>query len=761
MQKSRKTGVGTRTQLWRRTLVLMAVCGILSFVLLGAQLFNLQILQHHELERRAIAQQVHQVSVAADRGTIFDASGAVLAQSASVENVFIDPNNLYRQGEDGAFIARNLAEILDVEEEMILARMENRASRYQTIRTQIERDMANEVRAFVEEHRIRSVHLEPATRRYYPGERTASHVLGFVGTEGGGMGYGVEGSYDHYLTGVNGRIVRLKSARGDAMLLASYEDYFSAEPGHDLHLAIDVNIQRIMEKHMNQAVRDFDLRGGGFALAMNPQTGAILGMVSLNDFNPNSHGRLSPERMDVLRARHGDNEEALWAAVNEELHNNWRNKTISYNYEPGSTFKLITLAIALEEGIITADSPRIFYCSGQMDVRGRTEPVNCHRRSGHGAQTLREVMQNSCNPGTVELALEIGSELFFEYLRAFGLMETTGIDLYGESVGQVWSEADWNSFITYNNFSSLAAASFGQTFTMTPLRLVTATSALVNGGYILEPFVVDRVVARDGTMVRENEATVRRQVISRETSEAVLLIMEETVTMGTGGNAAVEGFRIGGKTGTSTDTVREAFGEMVYITSFVSAAPIEAPEIVLLVALQAPGPNNTTYVSGGQMAAPVSGRMLAEILPYLGVVSLVEGERTNVQVPYVRWLSVEEARAELLAEGFRVLVRGEGDRVLDQMPAGGAVVVSGTEVVLYLEGIRSEEQVAVPDVTGLRYAEARALLEARGLHVRRVGSLTDHGAVVVYSQSRAPAEIVRRGTVIEIALLDTTRDVSS
>jgi len=747
-------------------MVLMAVFGVFTFILLGAQLFSLQILQHHELEQRAIAQQMREITVSANRGTIFDANGAILAQSASVENVFIDPNTIYRLEQDGALIARNLAAILDVDEQMILARMQDRDSQFQTIRSRIDRDLADEVRAFIAEHEIRGVHLEPAVLRYFPHGRTASHVLGFVGADGTGMGYGVEGSFDRYLTGVNGRIVRLTNARGGAMLRASYENYYLAQPGHDLHLTIDVNIQRIMERHMNQAVYDFDLQAGGFALAMQPQTGAILGMVSLNDYDPNNHGRLSPERMDALRQQYPDNDEAFWGAVMRELEYSWRNKNIGYSYEPGSTFKMLTLAIALEEGIISPDSDRIFYCGGHMDVPGREDPVHCWNRNGHGPLTLTQVMQRSCNIGTVMLAMEIGPDLFFQYLQAFGLFETTGIDLSGEMMGLVWSEADWNSFIGYGNFSSLAAASFGQTFTLTPIRMVTLTSALVNGGYILVPYIGERVVAQDGTVVREGERVVRRQVISRETSEWVRHFMESTVAdplWGTGSNAAVPGFRIGGKTGTSVDTVLEALtGRTEYVLSFVGVAPMDSPEIVLLVALQSPGPNNTTYPSGGQMAAPLAGRMLAEILPYLGVASqLGDEERVNAQVPYVRRQTVEEARAELIAEGFRVLIQGDGEiagrRVVDQMPAGGAIVMVGTEVILFLEGARPEGEVTVPDVTGLRYQEARAVLEARGLYASRSGAAANHNAIVVYSQSRQPTEVVRRGTVIELTLIDISR----
>jgi len=741
----------------------MAVFGIFVFLLLAGQLFNLQILQHHALEQRAIAQQLREVTVPASRGTIFDATGTVLAQSASVENVFISPNDIYHYGHDEALIARGLAEILEVEETMILERMENRASQYQTIRTNIERELGDQVRAFIIEHGLsRSVHLEPAVRRYFPRGRTAAHALGFVGAEGTGMGYGVEGSYDSFLSGVSGRIVRLRSARGYDMLRASYEDYFSAQPGHDLHLTIDVNIQQIMEKHMEQAVRDLDLRGGGFALAMNPQTGAILGMVSLDDFNPNEHGRLSEERMEEIRAKFPDNDEAFWGAVNGELEQSWQNKNIGYAYEPGSTFKIVTLAIALEEGIITPDSTRTFYCGGHRHVPGRTEPVLCWRRTGHGTLNLVEAMAQSCNPATVDLAMEIGPDVFFEYLRAFGLMETTGIDLRGEQVGLIWPEETWNFYAGNNNFSSLAAASFGQTFTLTPIRLVTVVSALANGGYIVEPHLGDRVVAQDGTVVREAETTTRRQVISQETSEAVLAIMEQAVSgeRGTGRNAAVEGFRIGGKTGTTVDTVREVQeGITQYTLSFVSVAPIEDPQIVLLVSVQDPGPNRTVGIGGGQMAAPVAGAMLREILPYLGLGSSVaQDQQANVQVPYVRRQTVEEARADLEEEGFLVTVQGEGERVVDQMPVGGAIVARGTQVILYLEGNRPEGQVTVPDVIGLSYEEARRAIEAQGLYVRRSGTVMDHDAVRVYSQSRAAAEIVRRGTVIELILVDTTRD---
>lgn len=762
MNRIKKGETGPTKQMLSRTLVLMGLCGILAFVVLIAQLFQIQIISHETLEQRALAQQVRATTVTAGRGTIFDASGTVLAKSASVENVFVSPNAIHGFGEDIDLIATGLSRILDVEEELIRQRIDNRGTYYQTIRQMIERDLADEVREFIVEQNLRGIYLEPAMRRYYPRERTASHALGFVGSEQTGMGYGIEGSFDEYLTGTPGRVVRLKTSTGVDMLRPGFENYYTALPGHDLHLTLDVNIQQIMEKHMAQAVHDFDLQGGGFAIAMNPQTGAILGMVSKNDFNPNNHGVLEEELQAQLRAAHSD-DDAFRAAVTERLQESWRNKTIQYTYEPGSTFKLVTLAIALEEGIITADSERIFYCGGNVAVPGRVDPVNCWRRTGHGPLNLAQVMQQSCNVGTVELAMEIGADTFFNYLQAFGLFELTGVDLLGESQGQVWSPEIWNRYVSIGNLSSLAAASFGQTFTVSPIRLATSIAALTNGGYIVEPHLVDRVIAADGNVVQEHQPVVRRQVISRETSAAVLDIMERSISdtqWGSGRNAAVPGFRIGGKTGTSTDTVIEALtGEKQYIVSFVSAAPADNPEVVLLVSLQSPGPRNTTYVSGGQMAAPVSGKIWAEILPYLGIPFCNPDEAVliNAQVPHVRRMRVEDARDELETAGFVVEFYGVGTHVEDQLPAAGAMVVAGTRVIVFLDGPRPTDQVAVPDVVGLRYEEARQLLEQSGLFVRRSGTMAQGEAIRVYRQSRDPAEVVTRGMVVEITLIDTSR----
>ena len=762
MESMKRRDTGPSKHMQNRIMALMVLLGVVAFFALAMQLFRIQIIDHEMYESMAIQQQMRQTPINAARGTIFDRNGTILAKSASVENIFISPVEMRYHDEDGALIAAGLSRILEVDETYILNRMQNRNSYYEVIRRMVDHEMANEVRAFIVEHGIRSVHIAPAARRFYPRERTASHILGFVGFDQVGMGYGIEGSYDAMLTGTNGRIVRLKSSVGVDMLRANYENYYPAVPGSDLVLSIDSNIQQIMEKHMEQAVRDFDLQAGGFAVALDPRDGAVLGMVSKNDFNPNNHSTLDDEILDALRLAHPDQDD-FQVAMLEALQESWRNKAVNYSYEPGSTFKLITLAIALEEGIVHPDDGRMFYCGGKIEVAGRTKPVNCWRREGHGMISLCESIRQSCNVASVQLALEIGPERFFAYLEAFGLFEQTGIDLPAESVGQVWSRADWETDVSHGNLSSLAAASFGQTFTLSPIRMATVVAALTNGGYILEPYVVERVVDGDGTVMTQNGRTVRRQVISRETSDAVLLMMEQVVAdtqIGTGRNAKVPGFRIGGKTGTSVDTVIEAVtGRTEYIVSFVSAAPIDDPQIVLLVSLQSPGPRNTTYVSGGQMAAPTAGKMLAEILPYMGIPFCNEDEaiRVNTQVPHVIRRTAEQAQGDLEELGFAVELHGEGERVVSQLPAAGAMVVTGTRVILFLDDTRLDGNVTVPDVVGMSYEAARAIIEANDLYVRRSGAIADGVHIQVYRQSRAPAEVVKRGSVIELSLIDITQ----
>lgn len=743
----------------RRTLFLMLVCGILTFVILAVQLFNIQILGHEEYEQAAIEQQVRETAITANRGTIYDSTGTVLAKSASVENVYINPSGIKQKDEDAELIATGLADILELESSAVMEKIENRGSYYQTIKTKVEREVADKVRTFIKENKLESIYLEPSSKRYYPYNSVAAHLIGFVGAENTGLD-GTEKYYDEYLTGTNGRVVRLKSATGTDMLFNEYENYYDSEDGSDVYLTIDLKIQQIVEKNLEQAVEDYDVQNGAAAVAMDPKTGQILAMASLGNYDLNDYSQLSERVQEELSAI--TDEEKHATAVYEAQLKMWRNKALSDAYEPGSTFKIITLSMALEEG--TADLNGSYYCGGSITVPGRDSAVNCWKTAGHGAQTLQQVIQHSCNVGTVKLAEGVGAEKFYEYIEAYGLFDTTGIDVLGEGQSTWWPKDDWNAMIQQGSEASLAAAAFGQTFKITPIQLITAVSAAVNGGNLMQPYVVGKIVDTDGAVAVSNEPTVVRQVISEETSARVRTILESVVgdsEEGTGKNAYVSGYTIGGKTGTSTNTELEAeTGDKEYIVSFIGFAPTDDPEICILVLLDGPSKNSGIYISGGQMAAPTVGNMMSEILPYMGVSSSYSDEEltsVNMQVPYVQGKGIDEATATLKDSGFAVRVEGDGDAVANQMPAAGATVISGTEVIIYVgESEKPTDQVAVPDVSSMTYAEAKGALEGSGLYLKTSGASISVSGVTVSKQSVAAGEQVARGTVIEVTLIDSS-----
>ncbi len=551
----------------RRTLFLLSVCGAAAFVVLAARLYQLQIVRHDELESRAIAQQVRETTVSAPRGTIYDRKGEVLAMSAGVDTIYLSPAEIEQYGEDAGAIAAGLAEILGLDYEDVYARTQNTGSWYEVVARKVEEDVATRVREFKEEGGYSGIKLETDTKRYYPNGSLAAHVIGFVGTDNTGLG-GIEAKYDKVLSGTNGFVMRSTTAAGTDLLYTSWEDYFDAVPGSNVELTIDATIQYYVEKHLAQAVEDYDIQNGAAAICMDVDTGAILSMASLGNFDLNNYQAISDEAMAKIDAEAQSAEErAALIAAAQQLQ--WRNKAISDTYEPGSTFKIITLAMALEEGVVDMNST--FYCGGSVSVPGRNTPVKCWKSGGHGSQTLTQAVQHSCNVAFVNIGRLIGEERFYDYAEAFGFFERTGdssaqltgrtgIDLGGESGSIWWSE---DVFCNPENLSQLAAASFGQTFNITPLQLITAVSACVNGGYLMQPHLVNSVTAPDGT-VAEHEPVELRQVISEETSAKVREILEQVVgdsAEGTGRNAYVAGYRIGGKTGTSTKTTQEIAGD--------------------------------------------------------------------------------------------------------------------------------------------------------------------------------------------------------
>ena len=757
-----------RTML-RRALFLLAVCGVAAFAVLIFQLFRLQILRHDELESAALQQQLRRTSIPASRGTIYDRTGRVLAMSATTYTVYLSPAEIAMNGEDAERIASGLSEILGADREKILSMTADRRSWYKTIKRQIEESEAEAVRAFKNEYDLQGVKLEPDTKRYYPYATLASHVIGFVGADNTGLA-GLEFTQNEWLTGTNGSILRLKNSAGTDMILTSYEDYVDAQNGLDLHLTIDTTVQYYLEKQLSQAVQDYDIKNGAAGIIMDPDTGAILAMASLGNFDLNHYQRVSADIQSEIDEA-ADPETASQLLRDAQLAQ-WRNKAISDTYEPGSTFKILTLAMALEEGI--AKPSDSFYCGGSMTVQGRGKPLKCWKTVGHGSQTLTQAAQHSCNVAFATLGLRIGEETFYRYCEDFGffryggdpdvsLTGKTGISLPGESGSIWWSK---NVFCNSENLSQLAAASFGQTFNITPLQLITAVSACCNGGRLMKPYIVDSVTDDTGALVSKTEPEMLRQVISEETSAQVNAILEQVVCdtkQGTGKNAYVAGYHIAGKTGTSEKVAQDAAGgSKEYIVSFIGYAPADDPEVVCLILMDTPSNETGIYISGGQMAAPVVGRVLGEVLPYLGVqprYSEAEEKYIDRAVPSLTGKTPEDAVKLLREAGLSAKIEGTGGIVTGQLPGRGTVVASGTTVILYTGEIAEPEEETVPELTGLTYAGARNALFARGLFLRSDSTiLADSDTVRVVFQSVPAGDAVRGGSVIEVSIVNDDND---
>lgn len=758
----RRTGGGPNRMMLRRTLFLLSVCGIAAFIVLAAKLYDIQIVHHDEYEAAAIAQQVRETTVSAARGTLYDRNGRILAISAGVDTIYISPAEIERGHEDAEAIAKGLSEILGVDYETILKRAQNTKSWYEVVARKVEPEVSEKVREFKAEGGYSGIKIEADTKRYYPNGSLASHVIGFVGLENKGLG-GVEARYDSLLSGKNGYVMRSTTAAGTDMLYSSYEDYVDAEDGQSLSLTIDSTIQYYIEKHLAQAVADYDIQNGAAAICMEVDTGAILSMASLGNFDLNDYQTISAEaEAEIRAAAQSDEEYNELYSLAQQLQ--WRNKAISDTYEPGSTFKIITLAMALEEGVVSENSS--FYCGGSMNVLGRGSPLKCWKYGGHGSQSLTQAVQHSCNVAFVNIGQLVGEEKFYEYAEGFGFIDRTqdtsqqltaktGIDLGGESGSIWWSE---DVFCNPENLSQLAAASFGQTFNITPIQLITAVSACVNGGRLMKPYLVQSVEDSEGNIVSQTEPELVRQVISEETSATVRKILEQVVgdqKEGTGHNAYVAGYRIGGKTGTSTKTTEEIAGNKEYIVSFIGFAPADDPEIAILVLLDDPSSESGIYISGGQMAAPVVGKMMADILPYLGYEpEYTDAELENIDrpVPEVAGMSLAEAQRALTESGFKSRIIGEGDTVTDQLPRSGVVIASGSEVLLYAGQSPAPTQETMPDVRGLSYAEAVERLGDIGVYLSSGNSSTDAANLIVSGQSIAPGTAVEHGTVVDVTL---------
>ncbi len=774
-RREKKSLTSPNRMMLRRTLFLMIVCGIVAFIALGARLFQLQIIDHDTYESAAVEQQLRQTTVSAHRGTIYDRNMNILAMSASVSNIYISPAEIKMNEENPAYIAQGLADILGLDYNEVYEKTLNTDSWYATVARKVEDDVTEQVRQFKENEgrnaqgelvedesdhvSLTGVKIEEASKRYYPYGSLASHVIGFVGSDDHGLS-GLELYYDKALSGTDGRIVRATNAYGTDMMFTDFEDYYDAVDGQSLVLTLDQTVQFYLEKHLETAAETYDLQDGAAGIVMDVNTAGILGMASLGNFDLNNYLALSPEAQERVDRADVHTEEERDTLLEQERQLQWRNKAMSDTYEPGSVFKIITLATGLECGAVDPDTSA-FFCGGSINVLGRTDPLNCANIYGHGDINLAEAAKYSCNVAFVTIGQMIGAETFYKYIRAFGLFDRTHVDLAGESDSLWWSE---DVFFDKSNLSQLAAASFGQTFTITPMQLITAVSAVANGGYLMEPYFVSEFLNADGTVASQREPKVVRQVISEQTSKTCCEILEGVVNEadGTGSNAYVPGYRVAGKTGTSEDVVYEAVhGTKKYICSFLGFAPADDPKVAVLVLLENPGPDNPYSVGGGTMAAPVVGAVLQDILPYLGVAPVYgEGEEALVdqRVPRLVGKTPEEAKSILEEAGFVLKETvGGGAAVTAQMPAANAKVAAGSEIVLYCGEEPVMEPVEMPDLLGLSYEVARIRASWAGLYVRGTGTMMKSNYVLTVSQSVEPGTMVDPGTIVTVTLNDATK----
>ena len=718
-----------------RTLLLLGVFGVLTFVLLFAKLYHWQITEHDELQSVAVRQQTLRTTVEASRGTIYDRNGTILAMSASAEDIFLSPKEIVENDQDQNLIANGLAEILNLDAADILKKMEKTNSQYEILKKKADDELADKVREFINENELRGVFLRPTSKRSYPKGTLASQVIGFANDNGGSMG--LEATYNNELTGENGMVVTARDRDGRSVLY-QYDQYFDAENGCDLHTTLDTTIQYYLEKGVQELEARFGTGKGATGIVMDVNTGAVLAMASLPTYDLNAPGKVYN---DFLTS--GMTEEQIEENMKDLLNKQWRSKAINDTYEPGSTFKTLTLAMALEENVVDLNTG--FYCGGNMTVEG--QKIWCSKRTGHGQQDLSTAFANSCNPAFMNIGLRVGNAKFYQYMQDFGLLEKTGIDTTGEASGFA------NSEIKYSTLA-LACYAFGQNFNVTPVALLAAQCACVNGGYLYTPYLVEEITDQDGNVVSRHDATPIRQVISAETSALVRDIMEYEVTTGTGKNGQVAGYRIGGKTGTA-----DKVGGNV-IVSFVCFAPADDPQVMMLLTLDEPNKWTGTYVSGGNMVAPVASSVMGEILPYLGIEPSYTAEElvgADKTVPNVVGLSKDAAAERLSANGFSFRTVGSGDTVTDQTPAGGAIVPNSAEIILYLGAEKSGEKCIVPNVVGDSAATANQKIVNAGLIMGVSGATNASSSTVrAISQSIAAGTEVEAGTVVRVQFSDSS-----
>ena len=731
-----------------RTVVVMIIVILCLSIVSGASLVNIMIINGEKYQSKASEQQLYDSLVTAPRGDIYDRNMQILATSTTAWTVYITPNGIKKISDDAkrekvrTTIAKGLSEILEVDYQTVYDNT-NKNSYYVIVKKKIDKETADKVRQFIKDNKdleiTKYIGLDQTTKRYYPNDSLASVVIGFVGADEQGLA-GIESYYDAELTGVAGRVVAAKNAAGTDMPF-TYEKVEEAQKGNSLVLTLDSYIQHTAEKYLQTAIEQNQIAERGAAVVMNVKTGAILAMAVKGDFNPNQPFALSAEDQAKVDALEGEEKDKL---KGELLNRQWRNKAVSDTYEPGSVFKVVTASIAIEENLVNKNNS--FYCNGRTTVAG--QGYGCWKHGGHGTQNLGMAIANSCNPAFITIGQLIGVSTFSKYFKAFGFAEKTGIDLPGESRSTYHKEEKMGVV-------ELASSSFGQTFNVTPVQLLSAISAAVNGGYLVQPHLLEKTVDENGKVVKTTTTTYKRQVISETTSATMRELMEYVAQNGAK-NSLVTGYRIGAKTGTSQKVakIQQTGDKYLYIGSCATVAPIDDPEIAVFVMLDEPKGSN---YYGGVISAPVNSKIMADVLPYLGYEpSYTEEElkKLAIEVPDTVGLGVDDAKGKLTTAKLQYKIVGSGEKVIRQLPEAGNKVISGGVVILYTE--QSENTtVTVPDFRGLTATEANTVAANAGVNIEFSGN-TSTGGLKAYNQSVAPGTSVEAGSIITVYFRDET-----
>ena len=700
------------------------------FIALVARIGAIQFIDGTWLKERAYSQSTSSTVVSAKRGTIYDSNGKALAISAEVDTVSVNPEylvvkekgevNQEKTQELREKMAQKFAEIFSLEYDDVLKKL-NSSRSVETIASKVETDKVTTLKAWLKENKISSgVNIDEDVKRYYPYNNLASNLIGFCGTNNQGLD-GIELSYDDELKGTNGKLITAISVIQTA-IPDQNEQYIAPENGSNIYLTIDSNIQTIVEKYLKQAVEENNCQRGGNAIAVNPENGEILAMATYPDYNlndPYTPNESLSKGWDKLSSQEQSN----------KLYSMWRNRAVLDTYEPGSTFKIIAASIGLEEKIVETDTAGDFYCGGSETVSGTR--ISCANRSGHGSQSLRNALENSCNPALIQLGQRIGVSTFYKYLDAFGFFEKTGIDLPSEGTSSFWKEKNVGPV-------ELATMSFGQRFTITPMQLVKAAAAIANEGKLVTPHVVKEIENPDTGTVKTIQTNEERQVISEDTANKIKDMMKSVVETGGGKYAQVKGYEIGGKTGTSEADPNHP--ENGYVASFLAIAPVDNTKIVLLLTLYAPKVRN---YYGGSIAAPAVSQMLSEILPYLDIPS------NNSDEGNVELVSVPNVTNKTIAEAYSSV--GDADNIVsEQVPKSGTQLQKNGIVKIYAEGKDERVSQTVPDLKGVSLAQAKVMLKARNLNI------SSKGTGIVIAQDPKAGTSVDEGTVINVTLQEAT-----